>query len=146
MTTAHRIRPTCTSDIALSARGVVVLPVDDVSAPCHEAVVRARCFGRMVRALHVCPRGADHQELRRRWHTEHPLIDLVILDAEPGEPEATVAADWVAVMGSVDDLLVVVADGSRESDTRAVSVAFAVRLSRALAADPSTLVARLHAA
>ncbi|MEH3157106.1 MAG: hypothetical protein PGN29_17915 [Gordonia paraffinivorans] len=146
MTTAHRLRPTCTSDIALSARGVVILPVDDVRAPCHEAVVRSRCFGRMVRAVHVCPRGADHQELRRIWHTDHPLVDLVVLDAEPGESPAAVLAGWVAVMGSVDDLLVVLADGSRESETRAISVGLAVRLSRAFAAHPATLVAHMHTA
>ena len=146
VTTAHRLRPTCTSDIALSARGVVILPVDDVRAPCHEAVVRARCFGRMVRAVHVCPRGADHQELRRIWHTDHPLVDLVVLDAEPGESPAAVLAEWVAVMGSVDDFLVVLADGSRESETRAISVGLSVRLSRALAAHPAALVAHMHTA
>ena len=146
VTTAHRIRPTCTSDIALSARGVVVLPVDDVRAPCHEAVVRSRCFGRMVRAVHVCARGTDHQDLRRIWHTDHPLVDLVILDAEPGESPATVLAEWVAIMGSVDDLLVVLADGSRDSETRAISVDLSVRLSRAFAAHPATLVAHMHTA
>jgi hypothetical protein len=146
VTTAHRIRPTCTSDIALSARGVVILPVDDVRAPCHEAVVRARCFGRMIRAVHVCPLGADHQDLRRIWHGEHPLVDLVVLDAGPGESPAAVLTDWVSVMSSVDDLLVVLADGSRESETRAVSVGLAVRLSRAFAANPATLVAHMHTA
>ncbi|GAA2065930.1 hypothetical protein [Williamsia deligens] len=144
MTTAHRIHPTCTSDIALSARGVVVIPVDDVTALCHEAVVRARCFGRMVRAVHVCARGTDHQQLRRLWHGEHPLVDLVVLDADPGESPAAILAEWVAVMGTFDDILVVLADGSRESEARAVSVDLAVRLSRAFAATPATLVARMH--
>jgi hypothetical protein len=144
VTTAQRIRPTCTSDIALSARGVVVVPVDDVAAPCHEAIVRARCFGRMVRAVHVCPAGADHQELRRCWQTAHPLVDLVIIDARSHERSATLIADWVEVMSSVDDLLVVLADGAEAGDAHAVSTDLATALDAALVTSPKVLVAHLH--
>ncbi|MGJ0117655.1 hypothetical protein ACQ7HM_00480 [Williamsia sp. MIQD14] len=145
MTTAQRIRPTCTSDVALSARGVVVVPVDDVGAPCHEAIVRARCFGRMVRAVHVCPAGHDHPELRRCWQTEHPLVDLVIIDAEPHERAATLIAEWVSVMSAVDDLLVVLADGPTNGDAHALSTDLARALEAALVTSPRVLVAHLHA-
>ncbi|MBJ7288626.1 hypothetical protein [Williamsia sp.] len=127
----------------LSARGVVIVPVDD-AAVLHEAIVRSRPFGRALRAVHVFAPGEDHSDFRRQWRARHPLIELVELERPVDAGVIETLVDWIDVESRVDDVLVVIADDDGRRLLRAIPVGRGRDLERALTRRTGALVARVH--
>ncbi|GGF25107.1 hypothetical protein [Williamsia phyllosphaerae] len=127
----------------LTARGVVIVPVDD-AAVLHEAIVRSRPFGRALRAVHVFAPGEDHADFRRQWRTRHPLIELIELERPVDAGVIETLVDWIDVESRIDDVLVVIADDDGRRLLGAIPVGRGRDLERALTRRTGALVARVH--
>lgn len=129
---------------SLTARGVVLVPVDDATAISHEAIIRARGFGRQLRAVHVFASGEDRVGFMAQWRARHPLVELVELESPPDADFVETLVDFIDVESRIDDVLVVIADDDGHRLLRAMSAGRGLDLERAISRRTCALVARLH--